>query len=66
MFRSAATFRWPVCGRTLDARFGGAKRDNLLVEHRFAIPPAGVRNWQNRGDTKKQDPRKNQCFSWVC
>ncbi len=26
---------------------------------------AGVRKQQNRGEAKKQDPRKNQCFSGV-
>ena len=27
----------PVCGRMQDARFDGAKRDNQLVQHLFAI-----------------------------
>ena len=28
--------------------------------------PADARNWGKWGETKKHDPRKNQCFSWVC
>ena len=30
-----------MCWRTLVARFGGAKRDYLLVEHRFAVRGLG-------------------------
>jgi hypothetical protein len=33
--------RSPMCWRTLVARFGGAKRDYVLVEHRVAIPVLG-------------------------
>ena len=33
--------RSSVCWKTLDARFGGAKRDNLLIEHRFVIRGCG-------------------------
>ena len=55
-------FRWPVCGRTLNARFGGAKRDNLLVEHRFAIPPTGVRNEGTGAHLNKQTHEKTSVF----
>jgi hypothetical protein len=36
-----------VCRRTLDARFGGAKRDNLLDEQRFAILAIDLRTFRD-------------------